>query len=130
MRVSHDDYDRLYKENPKDFWALHACRKGIPQPLQDAFHYLGTTWSGMDCVLDYVAQPMPSTANEAKHPPALIISGRRDFAYRASNDVVWKPLLDHGVEAFEFIDGAHYIFYEEPEKFGQLLEDYMERKEN
>lgn len=119
MQRSNDDYDQLYTINPKGFWGQHACREGIPPPLQDSLDHLGTTWGGMESVLDYVAMPLPKLSSPK--PATLIIVGRRDFGYRASNEEVWNLLLgDAEVEVVKFNDCAHYPFYEEKEKFGHL----------
>jgi pimeloyl-ACP methyl ester carboxylesterase len=126
MKRANDDYDRLYEENPKGFWTQHACREGIPPPLQDALNHLGTAWNGMTSVLDYVATPIPKSSS---HPPStLLLWGGRDFGLRASHDKVWKSLLDGGeLEVVQFKDCAHYPFYEDKEEFARVLEGYLKR---
>lgn len=131
MKVTNDEYDRLQAEKRKAFWTQHVCKKGIPSPLDNAFKHLGTTWHGMDCVIDFVALPMPNKEGSTviSHPPVLLLWGKDDFGYQSNNDKVWRPLLQTEVEAYEFGNCAHYPFYEEPEVFGRIVEEFMQRIE-
>eukprot|EP00429_Kryptoperidinium_foliaceum_P027593 CAMPEP_0176133650 /NCGR_PEP_ID=MMETSP0120_2-20121206/67759_1 /TAXON_ID=160619 /ORGANISM="Kryptoperidinium foliaceum, Strain CCMP 1326" /LENGTH=216 /DNA_ID=CAMNT_0017469251 /DNA_START=147 /DNA_END=797 /DNA_ORIENTATION=- len=127
MQVANSDYDRLYAENPKGFWTRRVCRLGIPDSLQDALNNLGGTWNGMTSVLDYFA--IPPARGQTLDTPALIISATADFAYEASKEKNWRPLLGNKVSSFEFGNCAHYPFYEDKDRFAGLLDGFMKRND-
>ena len=84
MKLVHDEYDRLYKQNPLTFWKEHVIRRvgdsgvkgrkifggiignnnnnnNMPPALQDAMKDANTcVWGGMDVVVDDVALPRRS----------------------------------------------------------------------
>ena len=121
IKVSNDEYERLYKMNPLTFWNKHACRVGTPAPLQDAMAHAGSVWMGMDVVLDYVAQP---SVNIEVLPPTLVVSGSNDFAYKTSNKDAWRELLPY-CTVVNFDHGAHYPFYESGPEYGRIVEEFL-----
>jgi hypothetical protein len=86
----------------------------------------------MDAVTDYVAQPLPADA-AALIPSTLVLSGGHDFAYKASNEQAWKPLLisssGSSLTSVNLESCAHYPFYEDGPAYTQAIDDFLKKTE-
>jgi len=113
------EYNRLQKNNPQQFWETHACRQ-VPMPglLLDAMRHGGRVWSGMEVVVDYVAEPLPSTS----YRPTLYITGKYDFGAAAAEN--WHELLPIENDVV-LVNCAHYPHLEDNKVFGEIISDFM-----
>jgi len=120
MRKCLAEYSRLEKNNPK-FWETYACR-AVPTPnvLLDAMRHGGRVWSGMDVVVDYVAEPLPTSSQR----PTLYMTGKYDFGAAASEN--WHDLL-HIENDVVLMNCAHYPHLEDGEVFGEIICDFMKQ---
>ena len=123
MRKCLEEYNRLEKKDPK-FWETYACRK-VPTPgfLLDAMRHGGRIWSGMGVVVDYVAEPLPTSSQR----PTLLISGKYDFGAAAAEN--WHVLLPIENDVV-LMNCAHYPHLEDNEIFGEIINDFMKQHDN
>lgn len=118
------EYDRLQKSNPMQFWETYACR-AVPTPglLLDAMKHGGKVWSGMEVVVDYVAEPLP----ESCYRPTLYLTGKYDFGGAAAEN--WRDLLPIENDVV-LINCAHYPHLEDGKLFGEIISDFMKQHDD
>lgn len=118
------EYIRLEKKNPKTFWETYACRKvPIPRELLDAMRHGGRVWSGMNVVVDYVAEPLPTSSQR----PTLYLTGKYDFGAAAAEN--WHTMLPIENDVV-LTNCAHYPHLEDGEVFGEIISDFMKQHDN
>lgn len=127
MRKCLEEYNRLEKNNPS-FWETHACRQ-VPMPglLLDAMKHGGRVkwWRGMDAVVDYVAEPLPTVSQR----PTLLIAGRYDFGAAAAEN--WHDVLPTIENDVVLMNSAHYPHLEpDANVFGEIISDFIKQHDH
>jgi pimeloyl-ACP methyl ester carboxylesterase len=118
MKKTLQEYDRLQKSDPKEFWKTYACRVGMPEALKDAMQHGGTVWSGMEVVVEYKAVPLGFS------PPAMLIQTQYDFGAAVSQN--WRDLFPIETEVM-LENCAHYPHLEDGATFGKAVSEFMQR---
>lgn len=125
MRKCLEEYNRLEKNNPL-FWETHACRQ-VPMPglLLDAMKHGGRVWSGMEVVVDYVAEPLP----QASQRPTLLLSGKYDFGAAVAAN--WHDVLPTIENDVVLVNSAHYPHLERDARvFGEIVSEFMKQHDD
>lgn len=151
MQKGNEEWDRLFSECASDislpgatphdkFFRRNQCRLDtIPKDLSSAFDHCGNVWVGTDVVSDWVAVPPNPTimmghgdSEEGEHfqetfPPFLVVTGEYDFITQSCT-LGWKDILCEALVDEKMMEScSHYVHFEQPELFGNIVEEFVLR---
>lgn len=130
--VLHGDHNHEENCQTATFQKEFVCRTSdgiLPLPLQEAYKKKGNVWEGHDAIIDYVAQPVHSTALNL--PPTMLLRGEYDFISEKYGVDEWRKLIHHTSVVYRIVDEcAHYSMLENSSQHSTLLGTFLAEKEN
>ena len=122
------------EEQEKEFWRRHICRlEPEPEPLRRSREAFGkqvyeTMWGPNEFTVTGTLKDWDVIDRLGEiHVPALITSGRYDECTPALVEPLHRGLA--GSEWVFFEESAHVPYLEEPERYLQVVGDFLERVE-
>ncbi len=128
--VSSDGEEETYKT--ASFQKEFVCRTSdgiLPLPLQEAYKKKGNVWEGHDAIIDYVAQPLNSTALNL--PPTMLLRGEYDFVSKKYGVDGWMKLINHTSVICDTVnESSHYSMLENSSLHSTKLATFLAAQEN
>lgn len=130
IHAVHNAHDVTF-ETPS-FQKEYVCRTSdgvVPLPLQEAYKKKGQVWEGHDVIIDYVAQPLNTSASNL--PPTMLVRGEYDFISEKNGIDEWRKLVNHtSVVCHTMSECAHYSMLENSAQHSVTLEAFLSQREN